>query len=530
MKNTISIPIICLLVTVFSLFPASTVAQSRYSRQNSQTSRSRTTSQTTRSSGSVTNRGTVTIDVMEGLNKAKAAAEERRGSSSKNDKDKKGKVSRSKGNAASASSNSRTGAQKDVPREQDDIVLIVDGEGKDKTTATQNALRNAIEQAYGVFVSANTDILNDEIVKEEIATISSGNIKSYKELSSMTLPNGNSTVTLSAIVSIGKLISYAHSKGASAEFAGQTFMMNMKMRELNKKNEKTALDNCLKHIELIPDMYDYSISIGTPKEVSGGYSFPLSFVVRTNDNYDAAIELLMNTLSSLSLSKSEVADYQENESKYKEILVYKGYKVVRTSTSSGRDPRNPGSNTITTRTYGPDYEEFFLRNADYFLEDRVMMILVNKLISYTVDIEYVNKEPRKVGLDQLYKSRINEGRTRPYQQDADVPPYYKRLYYTNNDQLDRIHNEKIKKLQLMTWYNRGSLLSEFNRYGESSPGKPRIENYPYSILHKGELYSFTLPLFIGAEEAADVKGISIKPCQYQPKAETPATDSFWDNF
>ena len=57
-----------------------------------------------------------------------------------------------------------------------EVTLVVTGEGATKEEATNNALRSAVEQAFGVFVSANTEILNDEIVKDEIASISSGNI------------------------------------------------------------------------------------------------------------------------------------------------------------------------------------------------------------------------------------------------------------------------------------------------------------------------------------------------------------------
>ena len=63
-----------------------------------------------------------------------------------------------------------------------EVTLVVTGEGATKEEATNNVLRSAVEQAFGVFVSANTTILNDEIVRDEIATITSGNIKSFKEL------------------------------------------------------------------------------------------------------------------------------------------------------------------------------------------------------------------------------------------------------------------------------------------------------------------------------------------------------------
>ena len=70
-----------------------------------------------------------------------------------------------------------------------DVKLTVSGQGKTEEEAVNNALRLAVEEAYGVFVSANSNILNDEVVKDEIATISSGNIKSFKLLSSYILPN-----------------------------------------------------------------------------------------------------------------------------------------------------------------------------------------------------------------------------------------------------------------------------------------------------------------------------------------------------
>ena len=93
------------------------------------------------------------------------------------------------------------------------------GEGVKKEEATNRALRSAVEQAFGVFVSANTEILNDEMIKDEIATISSGNIKSYDEVAFISSPDGRVMVTLNAVVSIGQLVSFAQNHGASTEFA-----------------------------------------------------------------------------------------------------------------------------------------------------------------------------------------------------------------------------------------------------------------------------------------------------------------------
>ena len=216
-------------------------------------------------------------------------------------------------------------------KEKDDISLVVSGEGSNKTEATKNALRSAIEQAYGTFVSASTEILNDELVKDEIATVASGNIKSYKELSTMTLPNGNTSVSLSAIVSIGKLVQYAQSHGGSAEFAGQAFLMNMRMRELNKQNEAIAIKNLYdKLLQLKPVLYDCTLDVGDPRKtvlyqyfhehggstgstpIGSGYCVPLRIDLTPTDNLINWLRELESTLSNLSLGEEEVESLERN--------------------------------------------------------------------------------------------------------------------------------------------------------------------------------------------------------------------------
>ena len=211
------------------------------------------------------------------------------------------------------------------------IRLTVSGEGATKEEATANALRSAIEQAFGTFVSANTQILNDDIVKDEIATISSGNIQEYTELGCITMPDGHKSVSLSATVSIGNLISYAKSKGSSAEFAGAVFAMNMKMRKLNAENETKAIDHMLQQLNLLAkDMFDIKVEVeGQPKlidfqDYNNQYRDGFSREISTADLYSCSLvlkyyptpigeefkSLLYNTLTSLALTKEELTEFR----------------------------------------------------------------------------------------------------------------------------------------------------------------------------------------------------------------------------
>lgn len=147
-----------------------------------------------------------------------------------------------------------------------EITLTVSSDGPTKEDATKNALRNAIEQAYGTFVSANTTILNDELVKDEIVTVSNGSIKEYKEISAVQTNNGSFFVTLMATVSLPNLITYAKSHGSECEFAGNTFGMEMKLFELQKENELKALYNLTDQIEaIIPSVLKYKLTVKEPR-------------------------------------------------------------------------------------------------------------------------------------------------------------------------------------------------------------------------------------------------------------------------
>lgn len=195
------------------------------------------------------------------------------------------------------------------------VTLVVNGTGQTKEEATKNALRSAIEQAFGTFVSANTEVLNDELIKDEIATVTTGNIKSYKELSVSQTSNGLYDASVQATVSIDQLTKFAQSKGMQAELAGASFVMNMKMRELNKKNEILAISHMLEKAKAIADngLFDYKLEIGEPKlEKDSKYSIKLKVLFCENANTIAFYETIYKTLQALSLTEQEQQEYRNS--------------------------------------------------------------------------------------------------------------------------------------------------------------------------------------------------------------------------
>lgn len=195
---------------------------------------------------------------------------------------------------------------------QNEITLTTSAEGTTKEEAVHNALRSAIEQTYGTFISSNTTILNDEIVKDEIVSISSGTVNSYEEISYTTLKNGNSFVTIKAEISLSGLRSFAQSRGATVEFAGATLAHKSMLIDLNKKNEIIVVRNLLSQLIQFPKLCDYKLEVSEPKwsEYENAYELEILVQVLVNKNLITFHNLIHSTLAQLSLSREEREDYR----------------------------------------------------------------------------------------------------------------------------------------------------------------------------------------------------------------------------
>lgn len=206
----------------------------------------------------------------------------------------------------------------------DSVTLVVSSDGSTKEEATNLALRSAIEQAFGTFVSANTQILNDELVKDEIATVASGNIRSYEEINAVHQDDGRWFVTLKATVSTKALTSYARSKGSKCEFAGATFGANIKMAKLNHLNSVKAFKNMgVQLLDIAHNMYDYSVVVNNPQHDG---TVDVEIKLTPNKNMALYREILTSTINSLAVPAETRAELEKM-----------GIKPVPSANYRGRD-------------------------------------------------------------------------------------------------------------------------------------------------------------------------------------------------
>ena len=229
------------------------------------------------------------------------------------------------------------------------VTLTVSGTGKTLEEARLNALRSAIEQAFGAFISSKTEILNDNLVKDEIVSVASGNVQKYEVVSQIEIPNTGYAMTLSATVSIEKLTSFAESKGIIVEFKGGMFAQNIKLQKLNEKSEIIALKNlCQKSFELLLNSLDFRIEASQPqslfsnkeKNIIYNYKYDLKngcyvkqfeekdyFIdftinVKSNNNLKLFYDNFNKTIISLSMSQSEINNYKSINKPHFAIRIY----------------------------------------------------------------------------------------------------------------------------------------------------------------------------------------------------------------
>ena len=185
--------------------------------------------------------------------------------------------------------------------------------------AKQNALRSAIEQAFGTFISSKTEILNDELVKDEIVSVANGNIQKFEVISEVEVPEVGYATTLKATVSVTKLTSFVESKGIEIEFKGSLFGANLRQQSMNENAELKAIINlCEVSNQILSNSIDYSMEVDEPIKANRMRSFnpqpndyQILFTIKLspNKNFDQFVEYFYSSIKSISMPVTEQENY-----------------------------------------------------------------------------------------------------------------------------------------------------------------------------------------------------------------------------
>ena len=308
--------------------------------------------------------------------------------------------------------------------------MVVSGEASTQDEAVKMALRSTVEQTFGTFVSSNTQILNDELIKDEIVTVSSGTIKKYEVLSEVVLDK-KCCVMVKTTVSVNGLVTYAKSKGAKAELDGSTFAMNIKLNELYKKSELKAFNNLMEQVqELAPSMFDYKITTNSPRKAEykeipicmkdlilrvekldpkyirrrmdkdiSDFCFicDAEITITANETFYVVLEMIRNTLNGLGMDEATINQYRETKIGYECLLIQKP-RVISSKQKKKEKSKEKG------------FRYTYLRNKG--LMEKAITLLNQFLTSFEIRTDAYDDYCYLYYLekwDEFYSSRVEGG-------------------------------------------------------------------------------------------------------------------------
>ena len=156
-----------------------------------------------------------------------------------------------------------------VSAEDGDIVKVRGkGIGTDKTEALKDAYRDAVERAVGMYVDAEQQIKNEELVEDKILTQSNAYIEKYEVVRERKKANGLFEVQISAEVKKSAL-----TKKLSDVMPKQTFALgddtqNIHSRTVTKEKRNVdaaaLLENVLKGVNPVTQLMKLSLSSTKP--------------------------------------------------------------------------------------------------------------------------------------------------------------------------------------------------------------------------------------------------------------------------
>ena len=141
-----------------------------------------------------------------------------------------------------------------------DLTINVDGSGKTCQEARNDALRNAVNQAYGSTIYSKTEISNDLLISDDITMLTSGNVLNYETINLCVEKNGVSSTTLKVTVSQTELKKFIEGKGKSISISGELLKQKSDQEVASKNAEISIVENILLQLASFK-FFEFSIII-----------------------------------------------------------------------------------------------------------------------------------------------------------------------------------------------------------------------------------------------------------------------------
>ena len=216
-----------------------------------------------------------------------------------------------------------------VPFAQDKTVTITTtGTGVTKDAAIVNALKHAVEQSFGAFITTKTSVLNESLLSEEISSISNGKIVKYDILNESLIDNDKIVLTLKVTVSLNELVNFVQAKGESVEIKGALFANNYMLLDIYKNNEITQsndyFNTLIKSFEN-KKLFDTKLEATDPFKIStGNFAVPMHLTIKGNPTIASVASNAISFLKSISINEKNLDLYKKINIDFYTLIINDG--------------------------------------------------------------------------------------------------------------------------------------------------------------------------------------------------------------
>lgn len=321
-----------------------------------------------------------------------------------------------------------------------DISIIVSSDGATIDDAINSALRSALEQTYGAFISSNTTILDNILLEDEIVSLSSGTVKSYKTITKEQMPNGRWYVMLEATVGMNEFASFVNSKGNSVEVDMDSFDANIKMAEMNRISEKKIISNAIAQVQSIGELWDYELILAEPqKGKNDQYYIQGSVKIRYNKNSIMAVKILKDALESVAMSEKEIKQYEQWNIEYYPVWMnqFLFYGTIKLRNAYNNELIKEGKFDYYTYGFWPLWGEGYVINQ---------RILIGRFCDFEIGDN--NTTPTQLECQIYHPNHVNSDVKKNHNHTVfchyrgsylQVPATGKRYFYKEGDLVGTVH-------------------------------------------------------------------------------------------
>jgi len=271
-----------------------------------------------------------------------------------------------------------------------DLTIDVDGSGKTCQEASNDALRNAVNKAYGSIISSKTEISNNELISDDITVLTSGNVLNYEIIKNCSEKNGTFSITLKVTVSQTKLKKFIEGKGKSISISGELLKQKSDQEVAATNAEISIVENILLQLESFTiDPFDYEINIGQITIKDGKYcSLPADITIKTNINFYNAYLKLVKDIERISINLTD-QNFRKETLKKTNFPITINSKVYYLRTSKSIDLINKFYNKMIAKMDSYTVVDDCLK--ELYLKENNNSIKLNYNLLFFPDLDYIAK-------------------------------------------------------------------------------------------------------------------------------------------